>query len=222
MGGSLRNAGSPETDMDVHLIAIVGGSGSGKSWLADRLAEQFGANAGRIALDDFYRCRAHLPPADRSRVNFDDPAAMDWTLFGRTLARLRAGEPVELPEYDFVAHVRRPVTRPWHPRRLVLVEGLWLLHEARLRPLYSLSVFIDCTEALRLARRQERDQRERGRSAEEVHAQFLRDVAPMHRRYVEPQRQHADLVVSLDSGSAAMAEVGAVVGRLVERGGAVR
>ena len=149
--------------MNVHLIAIVGGSGSGKTWLAGRLLEEFGDKAGRISLDDFYRDLAHLPEAERAGVNFDDPEAIDWPLFRRATARLRAGETVELPAYDFAAHARRPGTRPWHPRPLVLVDGLWLLHETDLRAIYSLSVFLECPEEVRLARRSERDARERGR-----------------------------------------------------------
>jgi uridine kinase len=202
--------------MNVHLIAIVGGSGSGKTWLAERLLAEFGDQAGRISLDDFYRDLSPVPEAQRSQVNFDDPESIDWPLFHQTLTRLRTGGSVPLPSYDFATHTRRPETKPWQPRRLVLLDGLWLLRDAELRALYSLSIFVACAEDVRLARRTERDQRERGRSAQSVRTQFLRHVAPMHRRFVAPQTRHADLVVESGNGGALLPELRAVLGRLLQ------
>ena len=202
--------------MNVHLIAIVGGSGSGKTWLGARLQEQFGEDAAGLSLDHFYRDLSHLPEAERNAVNFDDPAAIDWPLFRHSVSRIRCGQPIELPDYDYGTHTRRPAANTWHPRRLVLLDGLWLLRESDLRALYSLSVFVECPEEVRLARRLKRDQHERCRSAQAVRAQFRRHVAPMHDRFVAPQVQHADLVVYSRAGSAMLSELRAVLGRLLQ------
>lgn len=202
--------------MNAHLIAIVGGSGSGKTWLAQRLLTEFGGQAGRVSLDDFYRDLSPLPPARRNKVNFDDPEAIDWALFKQTISRLRDGESVLLPEYDYSTHTRRAQTMLWSPRPLVLLDGLWLLRDADLREQYSLSVFVDCPESLRLARRIERDQRERGRSAASIRAQFHRHVAPMHELYVAPQIQNADIVVKAGN-SYSHADLCALIGRLLAR-----
>lgn len=197
--------------MDVHLVAIVGGSGSGKTWLAGRLLEEFGDIAGRISLDDFYRDLSHLPAEDRERTDFDRPDAIDWPLFRRCLAAVRAGEATGLPVYDFATHTRRPMAREWRPRRLVLVEGLWLLRPAGMRRLYSASVFVECPEHVRLARRIARDAAERGRSVRSVRSRFERQVAPMHDRFVAGQARTADLRVGSPVPPAAMA---ALIARL--------
>lgn len=193
--------------MNVHLIAIAGGSGSGKTWLAERLVEEFGPDAGRLSLDDFYLDLSHQRPEERHRTNFDHPNAIDWPLFRRTLTRIRRGEVTELPVYDFTTHTRRTETKIWQRCRLVLLDGLWLMRRAELRQHYSLSVYVDCPEDLRLERRVERDMRERGRSAESVRAQFESHVAPMHHRYVTGQVRHADLVVESPTPAAQVAEV---------------
>ena len=182
--------------MKAHLIAVAGGSGSGKTWFAGQLLESFGARAGRISLDDFYCDQSHVPPAERDRINFDHPSAIDWPLFERTLAMIGRGEPAWLPIYDFATHTRRVEAREWQPRSLVFLDGLWLLRRAALRRRYRLSIFIDCPEAVRRERRLRRDLCERGRSAASVAAQFDQHVAPMHRRFVAPQIRLADLVLA--------------------------
>ena len=193
--------------MTTHLIAIVGGSGSGKTWLAERLLEQLGPDAGRLSLDDFYRDRSQLSMADRDRTNFDHPNSIDWAFFRRCLKGICTGAPVELPIYDFATHTRRVETSTWQLRRLVLLDGLWLLRRAELRQLYRLSVFVDCAENIRLERRLARDQRERGRSGESVRRQFTQHVAPMHNRFVAGQARQADLVVASPTPPAQLAEI---------------
>ena len=196
-----------ETEMNSHLIAIVGGSGSGKSWLTQRLAEEFGEDAGQLSLDDFYRDLSHLKPEEREETNFDHPSAIDWPLFHGCISRIGRGEAVALPSYDFGTHTRHQAAKWWEPRPLVLIEGLWLLHDLGLRRLYAMSVFVDCPEHVRLERRLERDQRERGRSARSVRAQFERQVAPMHDRYVNGQAQHADMVMESPVSSTQLVEL---------------
>ena len=181
--------------MNACLIAIVGGSGSGKSWLADRLQQEFRQVAGRLCLDDYYQDLSHLPPGERKQMNFDQPKAIDWPRFRGDLALVRAGQAAALPAYDFATQSRLRRIRPWQPRELVFVDGLWLLHYAAVRRLFSLSVYVECSEALRFKRRLKRDQQERGWTAPEIRRQFQTQVEPNHRRFVAPQKEMADLVV---------------------------
>lgn len=177
------------------LVAITGGSGAGKTWLADRLQRLFGAQAGRIMQDNFYRDRSHLSADERSRINFDHPEALDWDCFHETLAALAAGRPTHIPTYDFSTHCRTAAREPISPRPIMIVDGLWLLHQPEVRQLFSLGIFVHCPEDERLRRRVARDTAERGRTPDSVHTQFRKTVAPMHRMYVDPQAAHADLVI---------------------------
>lgn len=203
--------------MEVHLIAIGGGSGSGKTWLAERLVKEFGKDAGRLSLDDFYRDLSHLPSEERDRTNFDHPNAIDWTLFRRCLEGICTSETAELPSYDFATHTRRTETKSWPPRRLVVLDGLWLLRRVELRRLYRLRVVVECPENIRLERRLARDQRERGRSAQSVRAQFAQHVTPMHNRFVAGQARHADLVVASPTSPARFAELTTRCGQLLRK-----
>ena len=177
------------------LVALVGGSGSGKTWLARKLHAALGRNAARLALDDFYRDQSHVPMAERGRINFDHPRAIDWELFERVLRKCLAGDRVRVPIYDFKSHSRRVTTRLFRPRPIVLVDGLWLLHRRSLRQLFQESVFLKCGEETRLRRRLARDLLTRGRSAASIRQQFRRTVAPMHRRFVEPQLKWAHIIL---------------------------
>jgi uridine kinase len=191
----------------VHLIAIAGGSGSGKTWLAKRLVAQFAPEAARVALDDFYWDLSHVPAEARGERNFDHPNSIDWPLFRQCLTAIRSGRPAVMPQYDFVSHTRAAAGVPWTPHRLVVLDGLWLLRRLEFRRLYSLSVFVDCPGALRLSRRCERDQRERGRSAESVRLQFESQVEPMHRRFVARQAGLAGVVVTPSTFEERVAEL---------------
>lgn len=173
------------------LIAVVGGSGSGKSWLAASLGRGLGNEPGHLCLDDFYRDLGDLSADERSQVNFDDPAAIDWETLQEVIECLERGEAARIPIYDFTTHLRRPETRPlaWAP--VMVLEGLWLLHPPWLREKFAVSVFVECSEAERLSRRIERDVMTRGRSEESVREQFESHVQPMHARFVEPQRKWA-------------------------------
>ncbi len=176
---------------NVFQIAIVGGSGSGKTWLAERLGAALAPAAARICLDDFYRDLSHLEADERGAVNFDDPAAIDWAAVGRVADALARGEAAELPRYDFASHTREPQGRECPPRPVVIWDGLWLLHPEWLRERFQWSVFVECPMEERLARRLDRDGRERGRTPESVRRQFQDQVQPMHERFVEPQQGQA-------------------------------
>lgn len=179
----------------VRLVAITGGSGAGKTWLADRLHLLLGNKTGRLSQDSFYRDWSHLPPATRDQVNFDHPDALDWTLFAEALKNLRQGRAVRLPIYDFGTHRRLPEGEMLPPRPLMIVDGLWLLHRPEVRHQFELSVYFHCTEEERLRRRIERDTVNRGRTVASVEEQFRATVAPMHRQFVSPQAAHADLLL---------------------------
>lgn len=180
----------------IRFIAVVGGSGSGKTWLAEELAGEFGDQAAHLGLDHFYRDLGHLPGPEREGVNFDDPAAIDWDELRRALESLERGEVARVPVYDFAEHVRKDGAVELASRPLIVLDGLWLLHPMWLREKFALSVFIDCPEEVRLHRRLERDVLARGRTEESVRRQFAEHVQPMHTRFVEPQRELAMMSVS--------------------------
>ena len=198
------------------LVAIAGGSGSGKSWLADKLQKILHPKAGRLCLDDFYRDRSHLPAARRSQINFDHPRAIDWPLLERVLKSLLARRPARAPSYDFKTHSRLPKLRTIRPTPIVLIEGLWVLRRPSIRRLLSLSVFLDSAATTRLNRRIARDLATRGRSVSSIRRQFLRCVQPMHRRFVSPQRLRADLVFKRNCGKAEIDRVMAVVAGVLQ------
>jgi uridine kinase len=179
----------------IKLVAITGGSGAGKTWLADWLQHALAPDVACLSLDDFYHDRSSLPPEARARFNFDHPEAIDWPLFQAVLDHCRQGNGVQIPSYDFTTHSRQPVGRIFVPASLVLVEGLWLLWQRKFCDWFDMTVFLDCPADLRLERRLVRDVAERGRSADSVRAQFWDTVAPMHDAFVAPQSAWADLVL---------------------------
>jgi uridine kinase len=177
------------------LVAIVGGSGSGKTWLAEKLAAEFDGRAVRLSLDDFYRDRSYLSPARRAKLNFDDPKAIDWKTFERLVKKLLSGHSGGVPQYDFKTHSRLPKSRPIAPKPMILVDGLWLLHRRSIRSLFHASFFLRCSQKTRFRRRLARDLRNRGRSVAGIKQQFRLTVAPMHDRFVEPQARWAGWVL---------------------------
>lgn len=204
--------------MQPFLLAIAGGSASGKSTLAAMLVERVGAaRADLLSLDWYYRDWAGAEPNAVDLPNFDHPNALDLALFGTHLRQLRLGNGVDAPQYDFTSHTRRTETVRVAPRPVVIVDGILALHSPQLREFYDLSCFVSCAEALRLERRIARDVVERGRSEESVRKQFAETVAPMHDEFVEPCRGHADLVIDQDGFMAApQTVVDRIVARVVE------
>ncbi len=178
-----------------YLVAIVGGSGSGKSWLGVRLKRLLGRRTTRISLDDFYHDRSDLTPAQRCGINFDNPAAIDWPLFQHVLNDLSQGRSTRSPLYSFASHCRRAKWRTIKPNPIILVDGLWLLRAPSLRRYFHFTIFLRCCRKVRLQRRLERDMRSRSRTRESVLEQFRTTVQPMHRRFVEPQERWATIVL---------------------------
>ncbi|HWY74712.1 MAG TPA: uridine kinase [Verrucomicrobiae bacterium] len=175
------------------LVAIVGGSGAGKSWVADQLKDRLGSLAARLSLDDFYRDRSHLPFARRAQINYDHPRAIDWVAAERVLRDCLSGRVARVPRYNFARHARVRANRILRPKPVILVDGLWWLRRPSLRRLFALRIFLDCNRRLRLSRRMARDQCVRGRNKGSIHRQFRETVEPMNRRFVEPQARLAHI-----------------------------
>lgn len=190
------------------LIAVTGGSGSGKSTLAAALLDRFGPGRAVLLVEDaYYRPRAEhgedaaawSPGEVEQRINFDDPAAKDMAMLVRHLGDLRSGRGVDQPVYDFAKHDRAP-GRLHHvgPAPVVISEGVHVLSDPSLRPMFDLAIFVDTPADIRLARRIRRDVLERGRAAERVVEQYLRFVREAHQRFTEPARALCDLVLADD------------------------
>ncbi|MBK9139204.1 MAG: uridine kinase [Verrucomicrobia bacterium] len=181
--------------MNPFLIAIAGGSGAGKTWLARELAGRLSPHAAVLSLDDFYRDLSHLPVSERSRQDFDVPTAIDWPCFVRAMRRIRQGQPAVLPRYDFPTHTRLKEDHQWTPVAVVIVEGLWPYWRSDLEKLFDWRWFKRGTAALRQARRLRRDRIERGRTTTEVEAKWRNQVIPGHIRFVQPQLERAQVVL---------------------------
>lgn len=194
------------------VVGIAGGSGSGKTALADAVADALRpARVGRLAQDAYYRDRREWTPAARERLNFDAPEAFDLDLFVEHLAALGRGRRVRPPRYSFVTHCRRGHGAPVEAGEILLVEGLLLFGDPRVRDLCDLRIYLDAPEKVRLARRLARDVRERGRTEQSVVLQCRRSTFPAHRRWVEPSRAWADLVLVNAGRLEAVAEVAATI-----------
>ncbi|MEM7247407.1 MAG: uridine kinase [Acidobacteriota bacterium] len=198
-----------ESTIRPHVIGVAGGSGSGKSSLARRLVESRPEGSARlVALDWYYRDLSQLDEAERARVNFDEPSALELDLLVEHLGELVAGRTVAAPRYDFATHCRLEGSTPVAPAELIVVEGLHVLAWPPLRERLDLAVYLDADRELCLSRRAARDGVERGRDPESIRRQFLDTVWPMHQRHVEPSRANADLVLdareSLESSLAAV------------------
>jgi uridine kinase len=181
------------------IIGIAGGSGSGKSTVARNVARALlrTGSVAAIDMDAYYRNFAHLPMAERRATNFDHPDAFDWTLLVDHLDRLRARQPIEKPVYDFVTHTRSDRTETVSAADVVIVEGILLLADARVRDLCDVRVFVDAEPDVRLIRRIRRDMARRGRTLNDILDQYLTTVQPMHLQFVEPSKRYADITIPL-------------------------
>ena len=177
------------------IVAIAGCSGAGKSVLA-REIEATVRKCSVIEMDAYYWPQIERTVEERAVTNYDHPDSLEWSLLEQHLQRLRLGEIVEIPEYDFTTHTRKTATTKIEPRGLVLVEGILALHRAEIRALTDLRVFVDADLGACFTRRIERDTVERGRTTESVVEQYYATVLPMSDKYVFPSRAYADVVVS--------------------------
>ncbi len=176
------------------LIGIVGGSGSGKTTVANRLAQQIGNECTIISMDNYY---VDLPPGIRPHdFNFDAPSAFDFRQFEGDMKQLKEGKTVQMPSYSFITYRRETgITIPVQPSEVIIVEGIFVLHQDSLRDLFDFSVYVETPDDERLLRRIERDMVERKRSIESIIDQYRRFVAPSFQSFVEPQKYFANIIL---------------------------
>jgi uridine kinase len=178
------------------VIGVAGGSGSGKSTVSRNVAQALpNHSVAFIDMDAYYLNYAHLPFEERRKINWDHPDAFDWELLLAQLKRLSSGESIEKPVYDFVAHTRSNSTVVVPPAEVVVVDGILLFVDRRIRELCDVKVFVDADADTRLIRRLRRDMVKRGRPLEEILEQYLSTVQPMHLEFVEPSKRYADVIV---------------------------
>lgn len=198
------------------LIGLAGGTGSGKTTVAAALHAHAPDRVTILPQDAYYRAQPGVAFETRAATNYDQPAAFDHALLLAHLDALLAREPIHRPVYDFARHDRDDATVPVAPTPVVIMEGILVLHDAALRERFALKVYVDAPRDERFIRRLERDVRERGRSTDSVIAQYRDTVGPMHDLYVEPSKQHADLIVPQGGRNhAAMAVLSSFVERAV-------
>ena len=199
----------------VFVLGIAGGTGSGKTTVAEKIVEGLPAGAAvRIEHDAYYRDRSHLPWEERLQINYDHPDAIETELLVAHLAELRAGRGAAIPRYDFRQHARRAETRGVQPAPVIIVEGILVLADERLRAGIDLKLFVDTDSDIRLMRRLRRDMEQRDRTFDQVHDQYFSTVRPMHLQFVEPSKRFADLIVP--EGGENRAALDAIVGRLLQ------
>lgn len=178
------------------VIGIAGGSGSGKTTVAQEILNRVGQD--RIAFiqhDSYYKDLSGLPPVQRAEVNFDHPHSLETELLIKHIKTLRDGKPVEVPIYDFSTHSRTSKTFTVAPHGVIVVEGILIFAEAALRKLFDVKIFVDTDSDIRLIRRLQRDIAERGRTTESVIKQYIATVRPMHLEFVEPSKRYADVII---------------------------
>ena len=182
--------------MDTVIIGIAGGTGSGKSTFTNRLKAFFGEKITVIYHDNYYRRHDDIPFEERKLINYDHPSALETDLLVQHLEELKAGRSIECPVYDFAKHNRSNDVVVINPSRVIIVEGILILQDARLRELFDMKIYVDADADERILRRAMRDMKERGRDLDNIIEQYLTTVKPMHYMYVAPTRYLADIVIN--------------------------
>ena len=177
-------------------MGICGGCGSGKSTIVNEIIEKIGPEKISVLNHDaYYRHRPELTFEERTKINFDHPDSLETGLLVEHLEQLISGKNVEIPIYNFARHLRDSISKKMVPCQILIVDGILVLNDDQLRKMTNLKVFVDVPPDLRFIRRLERDLCERGRSVESVTRQYLDSVRPMHEKFVEPSRQHTDIMI---------------------------
>ena len=182
--------------MKTTIIGIAGGTGSGKSTFTNRLKQYFGDQVTVIYHDYYYKPHDDLTLAERQHINYEHPNSLDTDLLIEHLQALRAGRSVNIPVYDFTQHTRSEEIMHVKPSRVIIVEGILILQDERLRDLFDIKIFVNADADERILRRIVRDMQERGRALDNIIEQYLTTVKPMHYLYVEPTRNVADFVLN--------------------------
>ena len=182
-------------DNNILVIGIAGGTGSGKTTLMKNIMNRFGDVVTVLSHDNYYRRHDELTYEERCLINYDEPAALETDLMAYHLDLLRQGQSIDCPVYDFSAHNRSNETIRIIPKKVIIVEGILIFENEPLRNLMDIKIFVDTDADVRLCRRIKRDVNKRGRTLESVLMQYQQTVKPMHEKYVEPSKKHADIVV---------------------------
>lgn len=180
---------------DIMAIGIAGGTGSGKTTITRLLSERFGKDVSVIYYDNYYKAHDDLTYDERTKINYDCPDAFDTELFLEDVAKLKRGEDVLCPVYDYTVHNRSNQTLLIKSAPVILLEGILLLSDERIRKLLDIKIFVDTDADVRILRRIMRDVKERKRSLESVVEQYLTTVKPMHEMYVEPSKRYANIII---------------------------
>ncbi|MGB9856575.1 MAG: uridine kinase [Dictyoglomaceae bacterium] len=178
------------------LIGIAGGTGSGKTTLAQKILESFPkGEVVVISQDSYYLDQSHLPLEERRKINYDHPLAFDFPLLIEHLEELKKGNPIYCPTYSFSEYIRLPEKILIEPKPVIILEGILVLEEEEIRNLLDIKIFVDCDPDVRFIRRLLRDIKERKRTVEQVVDQYLTTVRPMHLQFVEPSKKYADIII---------------------------
>ena len=181
--------------MKTVIIGVAGGTGSGKTTLAKEIQARFGGAVPVISHDFYYRPLDHLTVEERARVNFDEPDAFETELLTEHLRRLKSGETVHIPKYDYKRHTRAAETKTIVPCGVIILEGILIFSDPDLLDLIDIKIYVDTEADIRILRRVKRDMAERGRSFDSITDQYLNTVRKMHERYVEPTKWNADIII---------------------------
>ena len=199
-------------EKEILVIGIAGGTGSGKTTLMDNLITRFQGDVTVLSHDNYYKRHDELTYEERTKLNYDEPAAMETDLMARHLDILRNGGSIDCPVYDFSAYNRSDATIRIDPKPVIIVEGILIFENEELRNLMDIRIFVDTDTDVRLCRRIKRDVEKRGRSLDSVLTQYQNTVKPMHERYVEPSKKYANLVVP--EGGKNLVALDMIVGRI--------
>ncbi len=180
-----------------YLIAISGGSGSGKTYISRALNALLPYESSILSYDNYYKDQSALPFDERGLLNYDDPSILDQELFMEDLRKIKKGKAIEVPQYDFVTHTRKKETVLFEPKDIVIVEGIMTLQIPK--EYYDFIIYVDADPDVRISRRIIRDMKLRGRSLDSIVEQYLTSVKPMHIKYVEPHKVDADFVYNNNS-----------------------
>lgn len=181
--------------MSVMILGVAGGTGSGKTTLTARLKDRFGPYVSILNHDNYYRSHSDMPLQERAKLNYDHPDAFETDRMVEDIRKLRRGEAIECPTYDYTVHDRAAATIHIEATKVIIVEGILVFENKALRDLMDVKIFVDADADVRILRRILRDVKKRGRSLDSVVTQYLTTVKPMHEAFVEPSKRFADIIV---------------------------